>query len=669
MTHTLHLPILFSRQGLLFLLLLAAFSKTAFPGTYDQDTDRTATPHKADSLRKWGAEFAIRYRSVPSLARGMDRYVFHADFSNQGRSALINYPVQEFWDEQPSQLSITEFARLISVREVKDELYKSLEAWLKNTITEKELLWASWRNQMVRIGTEEDLNRVMTEGTNAMMGLGYNDLARDMLPFVSMLMEEQRYYHFDHSRIAIFGKGVPGIVTPFDFMAALKSMDPGVQSGVCRDIQEAGLRFLRPLCKSYYDTHYPDLGINPDDYLFLQSWVTNSGQHVTTTLIDPLDRERQYELDWGKVIVKTRQEGYDNGRQYGTIYRIWKYNSDKGYTVPVDARRTQTGRLLDELMLTRDEKRSFVGLASPDLSSDLRVQWRKSERRSFGIVAGFLEQEQKFLAGIWQFSGKEREKSGWIRYRGKLVVQMLLLEDHIRRNAYLPKEDNSFAGTLLLQPRYLANIRTKPLLRWKSFQVEACIDGMVEALWLANRSNGSGDRHIQKSGDAGLYITQGIQLTRVKELARLHPYLKIQNRSFLVAKEVRYMAPNPFVFFPKSRFASPALDLVTGLHALLKPTIRIRGEALLEYSNMGCLFLEAVIDASGKISPGIEFSFSSGFNHQLKGPLYYWYPANRLWITPGLRLPRQGISLSANLQSFDDSEVSFGFSIFYHLGH
>jgi hypothetical protein len=517
------------------------------------------------------------------------------------------------------------------------------------------------------VDNEAAMGPVMQEGTRAMLDHGFTDLAGDLLPFISMLMEEQRYYHFDHSRIAIFGEGLKGVVPFTQMMTTLRSMDPAVDAGVCRDTQESGLRMLRYLLGYYYDTYYHEAEINPDDFLFLQSWVTNSGQHVTTSFIDPFDRQKQYELDWGKVVVKTRQQGYDNGRQYGSVYRIWKFSPARGITVPVDSRRSQLGRMLDEQLYSVSEMHSFTGLYTPDIISDVKAQWFAGKRGGMTVSAGRLAQGQSYLAGTYTLAGKGSSVRKWIRYSGRLAVQSMLMEDRLRRNTYMPRENDDMIGSFLLQTRYLASLETFPLFSKNQWHAEAFLNGMVEALWLANRIWGEGEHHLQKAGDAGLYVTQGIRLTRDPGQSGASFYVKLQNRSFLAAKEVRYMAPNPFVLIPEAKWVSPGVDLVTGVKVPAGHRVQIDAELTLERTNLDCVFAGFNTTVSWKPGEQVEFQAEAGFNYQLSGPFYYWYPVNRGWISPGIRVRKWNTIFGANLQALDGGEHSTGFSIRYGL--
>lgn len=620
----------------------------------------------SDSLRtKKALSISLNYRSIPILSRGFERYVYTADFTELGRSADINYPVQIYAEQHPDA-TISQLYSLVRTPQTRAELYSGLEAWYANTITEKELIWAAWRNKMIRIDDDLSIEPVMTEGTAAMMNLGFDDLAADLLPFVSMLMEEQRYYHFDHSRISIFGEGVSGKVSVTEIMAALKSMDTEFHAGVCRDVQDAGLKMLRYLCDYYYSKKYPDSDINPDDYLFLQSWVTNSGQHVTTTLIDPFDRNKQYELDWGKVVVKTRQEGYDNGRQYGTVFRIWKYNAKKGFSIPLDARKTQAGILLDQLLLSGDEDFSFNGLRNPSNYSDLRADWQTGRQGKLSISLGQLAQQQRYLAGSYVLESTLKANRG-LKYKGSFAVQMMMMEDHIRRTSYLPRESFSFSGSLLIQPRYIAHLSTEPLISKGKFSTTAYLDGLLEALWLVNRNDGPKKGHAQMAGDAGLYLTPGIRFDWKSENAYSVKYVKLQSRHFIAAREIAYMAPNPFVLLPKATIASSGAGLIAGMKTPIQQSGHLEADAIVEYTTLNCLFAGITAKMEWLNEQKTGFVLEAGINQQLAGLTYYWYPVNRIWIKPALSLLRQRLTIGAMLQYYDRSEFTQGVSAVYNF--
>ena len=126
------------------------------------------------------------------------------------------------------------------------------------------------------------------------------------------------------------------------------------------------------MCEVYFEHFYPDKKIDFDEYLFLQSWTTDASQHVTLSLINPLDTKVVYELDWGRVIEKRNISGYNNGRLYGNTFRIWQYNKEKQMSVPIDFKRTQFGKILDEDILTPDEYRQFNGIYDEEYYSNIR---------------------------------------------------------------------------------------------------------------------------------------------------------------------------------------------------------------------------------------------------------------------------------------------------------
>jgi len=115
----------------------------------------------------------------------------------------------------------------------------------------EDVLYAIWRKNIVHTETETDMLNNIRENTQEMMRLGYNNLANDLFPFITMLMWEQRQYHYDKERVISTQESAKGIVTSIQILNALETLDSKEVAGVCRDVHDMGLRMLRPMLTEY----------------------------------------------------------------------------------------------------------------------------------------------------------------------------------------------------------------------------------------------------------------------------------------------------------------------------------------------------------------------------------------------------------------------------------
>ena len=626
----------FSIISLCFLFLLGAAPLV----TFSQQSDSL----KYSNDWKW----TFRFSGMPEELVMKNHYVYKANFTDQGRSANICYPVQRLYDSLGVNLTMAQLYSIADNKDVREIIYAREERWYRNSFTEKEIMWAAWRNATVRITDENELPDVMQEGVDLMLSNGYSDLSSDILPFVSMLMEEQRYYHFDDSRIIIGGGKVGGIVDITRFFEVLRSMDNTQHAGVCRDVHDAGLRMLRPVLSEYYKNIHPDLTFNPDEYLYLQSWVTTSGQHVTTTFIDPYDRKLQYELDWGKVVEKTNHYGYDNGRNYGTVFRMWRFDSQKDLTVPLTFAFTETGKLLNSHFFDEDDELAFSGMREKSYYNEISALHQKKKNHDLSFAAGILSQSQYYATGTYRYFQKEKIWWNFIKYNAKAGLQLFLKEDHLRKNTFM-NEENSAILSLTTQPRYQTTFSNIPVKIGKRSAFHFYINCTADFISVLYKSFGESTASFSKTGDAGLYMTQGFQLD-VKPAAGTKLFLRMQNRSYLIANEVRRMAPNPIDLFPHSVLSSPGQNIIAGYSGQYIWG-NIGSEINLDFEKQGCIFIQPILNSGIKLNRNSTFVAEFSAIRQLKGETYYWLPADMLFSQAGILFLKHNYFLGLNFRN------------------
>lgn len=635
----------------IFLPLLILFGASPLD-SISQESDSL----KYDNAWKWSFKFS----GMPEELIMKNHYNYKSNFTDQGRSASICYPVQRLYDSLGVNLTMAQLFSIANNKDVREIIYAGEERWYRNTFTDKEIIWAAWRNRTVRIINEAELPTVMNEGVDLLLQNGYSDLSSDILPFVSMLMEEQRYYHFDDSRIIIGGGKVGGIVDITHFFEVLRSMDNTQHAGVCRDVHDAGLRMLRPVLSEYYKNIHPGLNFNPDEYLYLQSWVTTSGQHVTTTFIDPYNRKLQYELDWGKVVEKTNHYGYDNGRNYGTVFRMWKFDSQKDLTVPLTFAYTETGKLLNSHFFDENDEQAFSGMSEKSYFNEISAMHQKKKNHDLSFAAGILSQSEYYATGTYRYFQKEKVWWNFIKYNGKAGLQLFLKEDHLRKNSFM-NEVNSAILSLTTQPRYQTSLSNIPVQIGKRSEFHFYINGTADFISVLYKSFGESTASFSKTGDAGLYITQGFQLD-MRPVAGKKLYLRMQNRSFLIANEVRRMAPNPFDFFPHSVISSPGQNIIAGYSGQYNWG-NVSTEINIDFEKQGCIFIQPILNTGIKVNRNSTIIAEFLAIRQMKGETYYWLPADMLFAEAGILFMKHkyflGINFRNQANEFNSAGLTF----------
>ena len=232
---------------------------------------------------------SINYRMLPEFAKYGTRYIILKNVNTEYRPVEINYSLQNFLKaENYNDSSLLNGFYLVNENITQGKaLYSELAPY--KPINEKELFYGVWRNQLTKSSSEGEIQQSIINGTNTLIDLGYSDMANDFFPFITGLMEEQHIINYDLTRTKGFEKGSKGIVTSVEILNALGSQDARNKFGVCRDIHETGRQLLKPMCEVYFNHFYPDKKIDFDDYIFLQSWTTDASQHVTLSLIYPLN--------------------------------------------------------------------------------------------------------------------------------------------------------------------------------------------------------------------------------------------------------------------------------------------------------------------------------------------------------------------------------------------
>ncbi len=611
---------------------------------------------------------SVNYRKLSELSRYASRYTILSSVNSSYRSIWIDYTVQDFLKtEKYSDSSLMDCLNIVNEKMTLGEsLYAKLVTF--EDITGKELFYGVWRNQITRSTSDDEIRQSIINGTNTLIDLGYSDMGNDFFPFITVLMEEQHLYNYDQTRTKGVGKGSRGIVSSVDILNALGSQDPNNKFGVCRDIHETARQLLKPMCEVYFEHFYPEKKIDFDDYLFLQSWTTDASQHVTLSLINPLNTEEVYELDWGRVIKKTNITGYNNGRLYGNTYRIWQYNEEKQMSGPVDFKRTQFGKILDEDILTAEEYRQFNGIYDEEFYSNIRylTGLGKSGKLNFSI-GGYYPDQKYFLASYYLHT-KKVKVTPLLNHSNTIAMQVAIHEDTRKKELLYPQTDWQSAISLMGVPRIISKFESNKFKINNNITFNAFLNQQLDVFLIMNSfymNDSINDKDFTHSGDGNISFSNGLNFDYYSDNKSISSSFTIQGRSCLLPKDVRLMSPNPIVLLSNMRFITPAIDAVSNTVIKLNENSNLSINALLEFTNMKAILFSGSIAAKIGVSKNIYFVTSIGGNDQLKGMEYFWYPVSRNWID--LQFNYFNNALFFSLQKSADSPVTTNISFRRYL--
>jgi hypothetical protein len=616
----------------------------------------SATAQQPDSLNTKVKKYSLNYNQIPEIYQGMYRYHISSDYTGNMKMYDIDLKIQTFLSE--NNMSENQFEE--NYRFIQDN-YVSYYEELK-TATELELLYGVWRSRLLKIQDESEIKMLMDYGVNYLLANGYTRL-EDILPFVTMLMQENYEFHYDKTRIQSFGEGATGIITTVDIIKTFETHSDLYTAGVCRDVHDMGLRMLREICTTYYSTLYPEKNINIDDYLFLTSWATHNSQHVTISLIDPLNEDKTYELDWGRFIEKYDNVGYEHGRNYGNVYRVWNFDPKKNITRPIDSKKTGVGNFFDDNLYSTADFDAFTGIKCIEPYSSFKMERKYKRRISLNSSIGIMSQNQKFIMASLFHTSRELKIGKYIKYDGIIAFQTMLMEEHQKKNLMFPIHDFTLATVLYGFPRYIANFRSNDLNLGRSLSANLYLANSIELFvyedYFHTTDAEEYNRRFQ-SGDGSVFLTQGLRLHYKKPTSIFESELKIQNRGFLIPKEVRLMSANPFELVANATMVSPAKDIILNNSFEFTNHFSLTTRSILEFTNQKNLLTLNSINVRKKMNKIGSIDLQVGFNRNLKGHHYFWYPVNKNWVEIGYLNRKQNFRTSFAIQNYNDKEFSCG---------
>ncbi|MBI5009629.1 MAG: hypothetical protein HZB98_08285, partial [Bacteroidia bacterium] len=560
------------------------------------------------------------------------RYYILKNVNENEPAVLFNYTLQNIL--KSAKYSDSDI--LTGFEFLKNNLTEDLYSNPKITIGDKEIYYGSWRNNIIHTSNEGEIKQSMIAGTQHLIDLGYTDLGRDFLPFITGLMEESHLINYDHARLYP-GKASKGIVPSVEILNAMATQNTSVKTGVCRDIHETGRELLKTMAETWYGHFYPEKKIDFDDYIFLQSWTTNKSQHITVSLINPLNISEIYELDWGRVIKRINMKGFNSGRLYGNNYRIWQYDSKNQITTPVDFKRTQFGKILDEDILSREEYRQFNGIYDEEFYSDIRYHRSMGKSGQLQFSLGTYHPYQKYFLSSWYMNSSKKKITSFLNHSNKYALQAAIHEDTRKKIFLYPQIDWNTAVSLMTIPRYISRFET-PEYSIGNFTFNIYLNQQVDAFIIANSfiTSDTIDKtthnSISASGDGNISFSNGLNVNYNSDNRFISSSAGIQARNSLLANDIRLFSPDPAVFLSNLKIITPAIDLFGNVMLSFQNNSSISFDALFEFTNMDAVLFSGSVSGKIGISEIMNLGISFGTNDQLKGIEYFWYPVQRKWL-------------------------------------
>ncbi|MGE0771310.1 MAG: hypothetical protein AB7K37_06335 [Cyclobacteriaceae bacterium] len=607
---------------------------------------------------------SLEYLSLPSASQNFERFTLISDHTKNDKQYPFNTAIQQYIS---SDLQYPHTAGVQArTAYLNSELSESSES-LRNafsTATSKEIYYGTLRANLVGVSSESDLNHVVTQSTLEMMNNGMGDLSNDLLPFITMLMHEQHIHYYDRDR-AKAKPSAKGIVTAVQMLNTMGTLDTNNKAGVCRDTHDMGLRVLRNMYRVYLDNTYPGNNYQVDDYIFLQAWVTPTSQHVTLVVVDPENPRNFHELDWGRVIRKTDQEGIEIGKSVGPAIRLWQFDKDKNVSVAFNLVRSRWGAFLDKELLNDDEQWQLNGIFLPQYASHARFRFDVGQEGEAVVSAGMMAAREPFLSSTLR-TGKHSKKMGRIlEYNGFAGLQTMFIDDTYRKAHTMMWADWNSSSNISSSLRYIAGLKSYPLNLSPNFQLHFFAKSQLE-VFLTMSYIDSNEPEFNtgtfKSGDGNIWTTWGAELSFRNNTRNIEVALNYIDRRFLIPKDVRLLSPHPVELLRSATIVQSGQG--TQLKASVKlPKSKVNLETRFEQDALGSQFTYGGIEFQTVSNRNSEWLVSAGNFMQPSGIDYYWYGKDRSWLSTGLNFKSQQATFSIFAQRIGVDDFSTGISI------
>ena len=599
------------------------------------------------------------YQQTPEIYHTLDRYHVVSDLSNDKYLIPYNWKIQAALETKdrlhlPFEANLDYLRKLFYIKP--NDLQK---------IDYKSLILGLWRTQLVNIQRDENLPAAIHYGMDYLLP-DQKLKWTDYLYFVTLLMEEHYDYHYDHQRVKPSMPSAGDVLGVADIFKTFRAYDTTSVAGVCRDIHDTGLRLLREMGDAYFSYNYPYKSIDMDDYLYLVSWVTQSSHHVTLIAQNPLQPQQQYELDWGRLIEKENIRGYDHGRNYGNVYRIWQYDKNTDWIKPIGFKKTSLGNVLDQRFYLPEEKIRLSGI-DPGESYNYVGITRRKNNATIDLSIGKMANDQTFT--VLSFFKRWQNNRHFLQTSTAFALQAVQYNDVKQKNVFFPGYNFSTSQATLVMPRLMAEIQTRPirfLAKTKlSFFGLANLEGLVNAQHFISENQNYAE--FTTSGDGGLYCTQGVKVTWPSDDKTQLTALTLQNRSFVIPKEIRLMTVDPEVFVKNLAWVNIAQDLIFHWNRQLNENMSYSFSLIAEQTQGNRLYGDIWASLLFAHNPNVKWRLMVGSFRRINGRELFWYSPDMDSCVLSLLLEKPKMTLSLAGRRLDNRELNLALSVAYDL--
>jgi len=656
----------------LFCALLSSYNNVSANSINEIDLIGDSTKQKKsikESRFEKHRKLQLHYYAFPNAALNFDRFQLISDYTHNEQLFKVNSEFQNYihtninTNENPginNQL-------ILMKNQISNGPVGESQGFndIFNNTTYKNQYYATLRANLVNVNSEAEINQLIKSSTSEMISNGMGDLSNDLLPFITMLMNEQHINNYDFDRAVSTKPTAKGIVTAVEMLNTMGSLDPNNKLGVCRDTHDMGLRVLRNMYRVYLDEKYPGNNYNVDDYVFLQAWVTHSSQHITLVVVDPENPRDFHELDWGRVIKKTDQEGVEIGKMVGPAIRLWQFDEDKNKSVAFNLIRSQWGMFFDKEILDEEEQWQLNGIYSPQYSSGASYKFDVSKKSKFVLSAGMMNAKERYLSGSIRSGKHNYNLTKYLSYDGFASWQSMYINDTQRKTKTMAWSNWDNSSNLISSVRYISGLETKHFNITPNLQFHLYAKAQLEVfLTLSYFDSNDEEFHskLYKSGDGNIWTTWGAELTYTNDSKNFETTLNYNDRNFLIPSDVRLLSPNPFVLIEN------ATSEKSGQGTQLKSKLRLpKGnfeiDARFEQDALKSKFIYSAIAYETSNFNNIQFFAKTGYYDQIDGIEYYWYTKGRLWIKSGVILPSKKLTFSVMSENVQGNDYSFSTAI------
>lgn len=624
----------------------------------------------SDSVKR---NISLSFQSMPLFSKNIDRIYLQTRYDLYGdpyHSFKTNSILTEYFNSKFNGQST------ISLITLKDSLDADLFTVSNNNLTksskdyvignkEHDIIYSLSQVKLFSSNSEEELNENMKSISRDLIKLGYDDFESDFLPFLARMLSEHRIKYYQEGRIHTFDKDVKGVITPMDIVNAHKDPTTNTKAGACRDLSEFALRMMRQSFQVYYN-EYQQKNYNPDDYIFLQAWTTPSSQHITVLIVDPANPRNGYDLDWGRVYERQNQEGLETPNNVGTDIRLWKFDKNKNHTIPLFLLKTDKGFLLDRNVLNEEELMTFNSSFYKTFYSDARFENPVNKRIYWNVSAGNLSNNTYYALGSFMHKSKKLKIGKYINYYGKAAAQPHYYENTEVQSHLIPWKTWTSSNNFSLLTRYIAKFESKAFDINKNVSFQLVSNSQIYLLLNSSvfNTDDPGEYHkLYKTADGNITSTYGGKLSWTSTNRKIKWDMLYQRRNFLSPKEVRLLSPNPFVLLGNARLVCSANDIVS-IISYKMPTNELKLKTIYEYDILRTQLIQNEVTLIHKPSSGkYSYLLNIGFNKQISGINYYWYPQNKHWLQLGLHVAKVNSQINFFLCDVKQSQIQAGFSI------